>query len=349
LTTNTVRFAAVGLDHAHIHGQVAGLITAGAEFVAMATDDPAAAIAGQVRERYPDVPVADDPAELIERDGIDLIVTAAVPDRRGPIAVAALRAGKDVVTDKPGCVSFSQLEEIEKAVAESGRFWSVTFSERFEVRSAVKAGELVRAGLIGTVVQTIGLGPHRIGDRGHLGGGAGRPDWFYDKNRYGGILVDIASHQIDQFLYYTGSRTAEVVASSVGNFANPDKPGLQDFGDLLIRSDNAQGYIRVDWYTPDGLPTWGDGRLMILGTEGYIELRKYVDIAGRPGGDHVFLVNHEGMQYVDCSDVQLTYYSDLVNDVRDRTTTAAPQEHTFETMRLALTAQQQAVLRGAAQ
>ena len=344
----TVRFAAVGLDHAHIHGQIAGLIKAGAEFVALATDDPSAAIAADVRQRYPDVEVVADPDQLVTRDGIDLIVTAAVPDRRAAIAVAALRAGKDVVADKPGCTTFDQLEQIEKAVAETGRFWSVTFSERFEVPCVLKAGELVRAGRIGTVVQTLGLGPHRIGDRAHLGGGAGRPDWFYDKNRYGGILVDIASHQIDQFLWFTGARTAEVVASSVGNFANPDDPGLQDFGDLLLRSDNAQGYIRVDWYTPAGLGTWGDGRLMILGTEGYIELRKYVDIAGRDGGDHLFLVDQQGTQHIDCSDVELTYFPDLVRDVQERTTTAAPQEHTFETMRLALTAQQQAVLRGAA-
>jgi predicted dehydrogenase len=344
----TVKFAAVGLDHAHIHGQIDGLITAGAEFVAMATDDRSAAIATAVFERYPDVEVVADPGELIARDGIDLIVTAAVPDRRAAIAVAALRAGKDVVTDKPGCVTFDQLEQIEKAVAETGRFWSVTFSERFEVPCVLKAGELVRDGRIGTVVQTLGLGPHRIGDRAHLGNSAGRPDWFYDKSRYGGILVDIASHQIDQFLWFTGARTAEVVASTVGNFANPDEPGLQDFGDLLLRSDNAQGYIRVDWYTPAGLPTWGDGRLMILGTEGYIELRKYVDIAGRDGGDHLFLVDQQGMQYIDCSDVELTYFPDVIRDVQERTTTAAPQEHTFETMRLALTAQQQAVLRGAA-
>jgi predicted dehydrogenase len=348
-STQPVRFAAVGLDHAHVHGQIAGLIKAGAEFVAMATDDPSSGVANQVRERYPDVPYVDDGDELIARDDLDLIVTAAVPDRRGPIAVAALRSGKDVVADKPGCVSHDQLEEIEKAVAETGRFWSVTFSERFEVASAIKAGQLVREGRIGTVVQTIGLGPHRIGDRGHLGGNAGRPDWFYEKERYGGILADIASHQIDQFLWYTDSRTAEVVTSSVGNFANPDKPGLQDFGELLLRSDHAQGYIRVDWYTPAGLGTWGDGRLMILGTEGYIELRKYVDIAGRDGGNHLFVVDGEKTEYIDCSDVELTYFPDIVRDVRERTTTAAPQEHTFETMRLALTAQQNATVRGAAQ
>jgi predicted dehydrogenase len=347
-STKTVRFAAVGLDHAHIFGQIAGLVAAGAEFAGMATDDPEVAIAARVRERYPDVPVVASPDELIGQEGIDLIVTAAVPDRRGPIAVAALRAGKDVVTDKPGCVSLEQLGEIEKAVSETGRFWSVTFSERFEVPAVIKAGELVREGQIGTVVQTLGLGPHRVGDRAHLGGGDGRPDWFYDKSRYGGILTDIASHQVDQFLWLTGSKTAEVVTSSVGNFANPDEPGLQDFGEILLRSENAQGYIRVDWYTPAGLKTWGDGRLMILGTDGYIELRKYVDIAGRDGGNHLFLVNQEGTQYIDCSQVKTTYYEDVVRDVQERTTTAAPQEHTFETMRLALTAQQQATLRGAA-
>lgn len=344
-----VRFAAVGLDHAHIFGQVAGLTGAGAEFAAMATDDPSAAVATQLKERYPDVRFVDDVAELINSDDIDLVVTAAVPDRRGPIAVQALRAGKDVVADKPGCVSLDQLEEVKKAVAESGRFWSVTFSERFGVPAVSKAGELVRDGRIGKVVQTLGLGPHRIGDRGHLAGGGGRPEWFFQKERYGGILADIASHQIDQFLWFTGSSTAEVVSSTAGNFANPDTPGLQDFGEMLLRSESAQGYIRVDWYTPQGLPTWGDGRLMVLGTEGYIEMRKYVDLEGREGGNHLFLVDQEGTHYIDCSDVVTHHYDDLIHDVENRTTTAAPQEHTFETMRLALTAQQQATLRGAAQ
>jgi len=343
-----VRFAAVGLDHAHIFGQISGLLDAGAEFVGLATDDPDAAVARQVQERYPDVPVFDNPATLIADDGVDLITTAAIPDRRGPIALAAMRAGKDVMTDKPGCVSLAELNEIRQTVAATGRIWSVTFSERFGVKCVTRAGELVRDGRIGTVVQTLGVGPHRIGDRAHLAGGAGRPEWFYDKARYGGILTDIASHQIDQFLWFTGSTEGEVVASTVGNFANPDTPGLQDFGEILLRSDSAQGYIRVDWYTPQGLPTWGDGRLMILGTEGYIELRKYVDIAGRDGGDHLIIVDGNDTEYVDCSGVELTYCADFVNDVRNRTETAVPQAHTFEVMRLALVAQQNATLRGAA-
>jgi predicted dehydrogenase len=343
-----VRFAAVGLDHAHVFAQIEGLLAAGGELVGIASDDLESDVAREVRRRHPEAPVASSPSELLARDDVELVVTAAVPDRRAPIALEAMRSGKDVVTDKPGCVTLDELDRLRTAVAETGRFWSVTFSERFEVRAVARAGELVRAGRIGTVVQTLGLGPHRIGDRGHLAGGSGRPAWFFDPARYGGIITDIASHQIDQFLWLTGSTTAEVVASTVGNFGTPEHPAFQDFGEVLLRSDHAQGYVRVDWFTPQGLPTWGDGRLVILGTEGYLELRKYVDIAGRDGGDHLFLVDDEQTTRVDCSDVELTYYPDLLRDVRDRTETAAPQEHTFETMRLALTAQERAAVRGGA-
>jgi predicted dehydrogenase len=341
-----VRFAAVGLDHAHAFGQIQGLLEQGCDLVGLSSDDPASAVARLARERWPAAPWIDDAALLLHDPDIDLIVTAAVPDRRGPIAVEALRHGKDVVADKPGCVSLDQLEEVERAVADAGRFWSVTFSERFEVRSAIKAGELVRDGRIGRVVQTLGLGPHREGDRAHLAGGEGRPEWFYDADRTGGILTDIASHQIDQFLWFTGSTTAEVVASAVANYTHPESPRMEDFGEVTLRSDHAHGYVRVDWYTPQGLPTWGDGRLVILGTDGYLELRKYVDIAGRPGTDHLFLVDAAGTEYVDCSDVSLGYYPDLVHDVRHRSERACPQAHTFEVMRLSLQAQRDAVTLG---
>ena len=344
-----IRFAAVGLDHSHAFGQIAGLLDKGCEPVGFSSDDPEAAVATATRDRWPEVPWVDDARSLLTDPSIDLIVTAAVPDRRAAIAVEALTNGKDVVADKPGCITLDQLDEVEKAVAQSGRFWSVTFSERFEVRCAIKAGQLVRDGRIGRVVQTLGLGPHREGDRAHLAGGQGRPEWFYDRERTGGILADIASHQIDQFLWFTGSEEAEIVSSTVANYTHPDTPKMQDFGELTLRSANAHGYVRVDWYTPQGLPTWGDGRLVILGTEGYIELRKYVDIEGRPGRDHLFVADGTGTEYVDCSDVELSYYPDLVRDVRDRTETACPQRHTFEVMRLAISAQQSAAKVGFAE
>jgi predicted dehydrogenase len=214
---------------------------------------------------------------ILERSDIDLVVIAAIPRDRAALAIEAMRAGKDVMVDKPGCTTMDQLSDLRAVQAETGRIWSIDFSERFEVPSVTLADELVQAGAIGRVVQTVGLGPHRLNR-------ATRPDWFFDRMAYGGILTDIASHQIDQFLHFTGSQEAEITHAAVENFAHPGDPGLQDFGEIALRAESARGYIRVDWFTPDALPNWGDGRLTILGTEGYIELRKYVG-CGRPRGD----------------------------------------------------------------
>jgi predicted dehydrogenase len=340
-----VRFAAIGLDHSHIFGMIAGLVGAGAELVGLASDDPEAAVCKTVRAMQPDVPWFDDAADLYADPTIQLIATAAVPIRRGEIAIAALEAGKDVLTDKPGVVTYDQLDAIKKLVAAKGRIWDVVFSERFEVKSAIKAGELVHAGRIGRVVQTLGLGPHRERDKDHLAGGSGRPDWFYDISTYGGILTDIASHQISQFLWLTDSPTGDVVSATVANFNHPDHPDFQDFGDVTLSSETAQGYVRVDWFTPQGLPTWGDGRLVIVGTEGYIELRKYVDIEGRPGTNHLFVADQNGTEYIDCSDVELTFFPDVVGDVENRTHTAVDQEHNFEVSRLGILAQEKATVR----
>jgi predicted dehydrogenase len=340
------RFAAIGLDHAHIFGQVKGLLEQGGELVGLWTGDPSSAVAQTVKQTWPHFPWVENADDLYDDATIDLVVTAAVPGDRSEITVKALRTGHHVVTDKPGAISMEQLDKIRAAVEESGKFWSVTFSERFEVPSVTKAGQLVREGRIGTVVQTLGLGPHREIDKVHLGTGAtGRPDWFYDDSRFGGILCDIASHQIDQFLWFTGNSDGEVVHSAVGNFAHPDTPKMQDFGEIVLKAGDAQGYIRVDWFTPQGLPTWGDGRLVILGTKGYIELRKYVDIEGREGRDHLFVVDDNGTEYIHCEDVALDYYPNLVRALSEGFD-AAEQEQMFTVMRLAITAQQNAEKRG---
>jgi predicted dehydrogenase len=209
------------------------------------------------------------------------------------------------------------------------------YSERLENRATVKAGELVAAGAIGDVIQTVGLGPHRVHP-------PNRPEWFWDPARYGGILCDIASHQFDQFLFFTSSKRAEVVSSQVGNFAHPERPKFEDFGDATVRGDGGTGYVRVDWFTPAGLPVWGDGRLTILGTKGYIELRKYLDIGGRDGGNHLFMADDKGVRYVDCRDVDLPYGRQLVDDVLNRTETAMSQAHCFLATELALKAQKNA-------
>lgn len=331
----SIKIGVLGIDHRHIFGQLGSMQGVGAVGTKWWTRGEPAGTTKDFAERFPELTRVTDKREILEDESIDLVLIAAVPSERAELAIEAMRHGKDVMTDKPGCTTMAQLDEIKKTVAETGRIWSIDFSERFEVEAVTKAAELVQAGRIGKVVQTIGMGPHRL----NL---ATRPDWFFDAEQYGGILCDIASHQIDQFLFFTGSTDAEVVASSVGNFANPKTPGLQDFGEVLLRSDLGQAYIRVDWYTPDGLPTWGDGRLTILGTQGYIELRKYVDIAGRPGKNHLFLVNGDTCEHIDATGAGLPYFANLANDVANRTETAMPQAHAFKVMELALKAQNQA-------
>ncbi|MBN9445562.1 MAG: Gfo/Idh/MocA family oxidoreductase [Bosea sp.] len=330
-----MRFAAIGLDHRHIYHMVGGLLDAGADCAGFdpATGDPRV-LAG-FRERFPQLAEARAD-ELLDDPTIELVVCAGIPSERGPLAIRAMRSGKDVMVDKPGVTSFEQLAAVEHAVAETGRIFSVCFSERFIVPSTIVAGKLIADGAIGRIVQTLGLGPHRLNR-------AIRPGWFFDKQYFGGILTDIASHQIDQFLHFTGSQDAEIVASGVGHFGSADLPDFEDFGEVLLRSDRASGYIRVDWFTADGLPTWGDGRLTILGTEGTIELRKYLDIAGRPGTDHLFLVDKAGTRHIDASGEPLTYFRDLVADVTNRSERAVTQRHVFTVCRLALHAQDRAV------
>lgn len=331
--SRALNFAAIGIDHRHIFGMAANMIDAGANFIGWSTEGNPETLEG-FEKRFPDVPRAANAQQLLDDPEVDLILISCIPRDRADWAIRAMQAGKDVMTDKPGCTSLDQLAKIRSTVAQTGRIWSIDFSERFEVPALTKASELVAKGAIGRVIQTVGLGPHRLNR-------PSRPDWFFEREAYGGILTDIASHQIDQFLFFTGSGDAEIVMAHAANYANPDDPGLQDFGEVALRSETAHAYIRVDWYTPDALPTWGDGRLTILGTEGYIELRKYVDV-GSAGTDHLILVNGTRCEKIDASDAGLPYFGRLINDIQNRTETAMTQEHAFKVCELALKAQEKA-------
>ncbi|MDE3121938.1 MAG: Gfo/Idh/MocA family oxidoreductase [Paracoccaceae bacterium] len=329
--TRPIRFAALGIDHRHIFGMAQNLMDVGAQFVGWWTEGTPEPLEGFVK-RFPDVPRIASKEDILADDTLDLILISSIPADRAALAIAAMEAGKDVMTDKPGCVTLDELAALRAVQEATGRIWSIDFSERFEVPAVTRAAELVAEGAIGRVIQTVGLGPHRLNAQM-------RPEWFFRREAYGGIITDIASHQIDQFLFLTGSTEARVEWATVANHAHPQWPGLQDFGELVLRSDKGHGYIRVDWFTPDALPTWGDGRLTILGTEGYIELRKYVDVGGTEGTDHLILVNGTRCDKIQCADAGLPYFPRLLNDIRDRTETAMPQAHAFRVMELAITAQ----------
>jgi predicted dehydrogenase len=328
-----LKFAVIGINHNHINSQVGAVLRGGGELVWLYAKEPE--LVKDFQKRFPQAKLARSEDEVLQDSSIQLVLSSAIPSERAPIGIRVMQHGKDYMSDKPGITTLEQLAEVKRVQAQTRRIYSIMYSERFENQATIRAAELVKAGAIGHVVQTIGLGPHRMAP-------ATRPAWFFEKPRYGGILCDIASHQADQFLYFTGSTRAEVVSSQVGNVHFPQYPNFEDFGDMMVRGDAGAGYIRVDWFTPDGLSTWGDTRLTVLGTGGFIEVRKNVDIAGRPGESHLFLVDQKETRYIDCSKVPLTYGEQLVNDVLNRTETAMTQAHCYLATELVLKAQQQA-------
>ena len=335
-TTSVVprlRFGVVGMNHAHIYGMVDAVVRGGGQLVSFHASESELAV--EFARRYPAAKQVSDERAILEDPSIQLVLSSITPNERGPLGVRVMQHGKDYVVDKPGVTSLAQLAEVRRVQSATKRIYSIVYSERFENGATIRAGEMVQAGAIGKVIQTAGFGPHRIHP-------PARPDWFWDPTRHGGIICDIASHQFDQFLYFTGSTSGEIVASQVRNVRHPEHPAFQDFGDVMVRGNGGTGYMRVDWFTPDGLPTWGDTRLTILGTDGYIEVRKNVDLAGRAGANYLFIADGAGVRYIDCRAVDLPFGRQLVDDVLNRTETAMTQAHCFLAMELALVAQEKA-------
>jgi predicted dehydrogenase len=326
------RFAAIGLDHRHIYDLTQDLLDEGAECVGYNPDTTDPRVLAGFRKRFPHVPEAET-ARLLDNPSIDFVVIAARPCDRAELAIAAMRRGKDVMVDKPGITTPEQLAAVERAVADTGRIWSICIG-RLASPAMQQALRIVRSGEIGRLVHTTSLAPHRLNREL-------RPAWFFDRPAYGGIINDIGVHAIDQFLAFADADDAEIVQSTVGAFGT-EPEGFEDFAELVLATRSVRGYVRLDWFTPDGLPTWGDGRFFAVGTEGTLELRKNLDIEGREGTDHMFVVNRTATRYIDCSKLPVTYYRDFLRDIAERTETAMPQRQTFNVCRLALQAQAQA-------
>jgi predicted dehydrogenase len=329
-------FSAIALDHGHIYGMCNGLLEAGATMKYVYDPDPEKV--RRILETFPQARAAQSKDQVLNDKETRLIASAAVTNLRCSLGLEAMKAGKDYFTDKAPLTTLGQLDQAKETVARTKQKFMVYYSERLHVEGAVYAGHLIEAGAVGRVLQVIGLGPHRLN-------APSRPAWFFKKEQYGGILCDIGSHQIEQFLYFAGARDARVVSSQIANYAHPEYPELDDFGDAMLVGDNGcTNYFRVDWFTPDGLRTWGDGRTLILGTEGYIEIRKYVDICAETmQGDHVLLVNKSGeKRYSVSGQVGFPFFGQFILDCINRTENAMTQEHAFKAAELCVKAQLQA-------
>ncbi|MDB2546064.1 Gfo/Idh/MocA family oxidoreductase, partial [Candidatus Pelagibacter bacterium] len=322
----------IGIDHGHIFDMLDEMLKEGCTCDYFWTEGSPLTLK-EFNQKYPNIKRVENKSEILNDNKIDMILISSIPKDRAINSIEALKSGKDVMVDKPGCTTLDQLEDLKRTVKQTGKIWSVNFSERFHVAAVAKAEQLVAEGKIGKVKQTMGTGPHRQGNYE-------RPNWFYERESYGGIITDIGSHQIHQFLVFTNSNKAKITHSIVENTTKKEFPGFQDFGEINLTGNGGHGYIRLDWFTPDALPTWGDGRLFILGDKGFIEIRKYTDLAKSDSGNHLYYANNEEVKHIDCRDVKLPYFGNLINDVLNRTETACSQELTYLTMELAIKAQE---------
>ena len=330
-------FSAAHLDHGHIYGMCNALLEAGGTLKYVYDRDPNRV--AQFVKTYPQVQVALTEQQVLDDKETHMICSAHITSERGPFGLRVMGAGKDYFADKAPFTTMAQLNAAREMVKATGRKYMVYYGERIHCQAATLAGEMIKAGEIGEVVHVEGFGPHRL--MAHA-----RPAWFFEKDKYGGILCDIGSHQIEQYLYFAGEEEAQVTYSRIGNYANPDHPGLDDFGDCnIVGEKGTTNYFRVDWFTPDGLRTWGDGRTLIIGTKGYIELRKYVNVGTEmEGGDHVFLVNGQKEQYFNANGAGCPFFGQLVLDVLNRTENAMTQHHAFKAAELCLQAQEKAIV-----
>lgn len=340
--SHSIRFAVCGMSHDHIYGMIGAIQRGGGVLVAAWGGEPDKL--ANFKKRFPDVKMVATQDEIIHDSSIQLVLSSQIANERAPIGVRCMKAGKDFLSDKPGITTLEQLAAVRKTIAETHRIYAIMYSERLEVKAAVKAGELVKAGAIGRVLQTINIAPHQVqqGLSGDNGGAGSRPEWFWHPEQYGGILCDIGSHQVDQFLYYTNSTEAEVVESQVANVDHASRPDFQDFGDMVLRGNRGLGYVRLDWFTPDGLGTWGDGRLFILGTRGYIEVRKYINVAVGKQGNNLFLVDQKQSRFIDCNNLTLPFGPLFVADIINRTHVAQDQTQCLLAAELVIKAQMQA-------
>ena len=329
-------FSATHLDHGHIYGMTNALLEAGGTLKYVYDPDPEKV--ARFMKAYPQAIAARTEEEALQDKDTHMICGAHITSERGALGLRVMDAGKDYFTDKAPFTTMTQLEAAKKKAAETGRKYMVYYGERIHCQAATMAGEMIAAGEIGDIIHVEGFGPHRLN-------AGSRPDWFFIKENYGGILCDIGSHQIEQYLYFAGEEDAKVTLSRIGNYATPQHPELDDFGDCMITGKKGTtNYFRVDWFTPDGLRTWGDGRTLIIGTKGYIELRKYINIGTEmEGGDHVFLVNGNSEKYYNAEGAGYPFFGQLILDSLNRTETAMTQQHAFKAAELCLQAQAQAI------
>lgn len=325
-------FSCIGLAHSHIYGMTNSLIKAGAELKWVYDDN--ADLLQAYSEKYPQAKAASSIEEVLEDSEVDLIVSADIPSRRAGLAIRSMEAGHHFFVDKAPAITLDQCTEVQKAREKTGMKYFVYYSELIENDATIFAKQLVERGVIGRIYHLDIFAPHRLNPES-------RPDWFWKRADTGGIITDIGSHQIEQFLEFAGSTKAKITSARVANYFHPQYPEFDDFGDFMIESDNGiTGYMRVDWMSPAGIKTFGDLRLTILGEKGFIEIRKNCDLGHSSANNNVTVAIDDGVFSQSVSGkIDKPYFKRLINDCINGTDTAMSPELIRSAMELTVTAQ----------
>ena len=327
-------FGVTGLNHTHINPMCTGLIEAGATLTHVYEQDEK--LLEAFLKKHPTVSVCKSLDELLSIPTLELIATAAIPSDRSKIEILSMKAGKDVFTDKAPFLTKEELSEVKRTSLETGRKLFVYYGEFMHNEAAIFAKQLIDRDIIGKVAHIDIFAPHRLN-------APYRPGWFFERDKTSGILTDIGSHQFQQFLEYAGTNRATLNSARVANYFSPEYEGFDDFGDATLTADNGiTGYVRIDWMSPKGINTWGDGRVIILGSKGYIELRKNCNIGTEAViTNSVYVCTEDGVFTESVSGkVGYPFFTNLMKDVRNRTYTAMNEEQVYNAIELAITAQE---------
>src|SRR5204862_1806991 len=143
----------INIEHPHIYGMTYAKKRSGGKLVAVYAKQ--ADLINAFSKAHPEAKLAKSENEILEDASIQLVLSSGIPDERAPLGIRVMQHGKDYMVDKPGIITLQQLSEVRRVQKATKRIYSIMYSERFENRATVKAGELVKAGAIGKVSQTI--------------------------------------------------------------------------------------------------------------------------------------------------------------------------------------------------
>ena len=195
---------------------------------------------------------------------LDIVAVSPLYYLHAEVTVAALRAGHAVYCEKPLALTLESLADVREAQAASGLPIGIMLDFRYHPTFHA-ARRLVAEGAIGTPTVAYGQKSYKRGNR---------PDFYRQRETFGGITPWVGIHAIDWVRYVAGVDYRAVTSQHV-KLHRPDYPDMEDAATCIYELANGgSAVMSFDFLRPAGAPTHGDDRLRILGEKGALEIRE---------------------------------------------------------------------------